>query len=223
MGKKNGKSGSKKTQRQPRSDRVQPFGTSVVMPASRRMQLAYAERVTLNEATAGAGISTSFSLNSLYDPNSGGVGVQPVGFDQMCNFYGQFKVWRCRVKVTFHNNTATAPCQCVMFGTFQPVVPSNPDAWFCQPYAKSGRIEPIGGSSSCVLIMDFDIPRVLGITAQQYRADMDFVGSSAGNPLRQAYVMIGVRSVNNSAAGTVAYVQLAYSAEFMQPQAMNTS
>jgi len=202
---------------------VQSFGTSLVMPSNQRMQLAYAERVTLNEATAGAGISTTFSLNSLYDPNSGGVGVQPVGFDQMANFYGQFKVWKCKAKVTFCNNNATAPVMCVLFGTFQPVVPSNPDAWFCQPYAVSTRIDPIGGISSRVLEFEFDIPKVLGLTKAQYTSDMDFVGTASGNPTRQAYMVVGVRSANNSTAGTVAYVQLSYLAEFMQPQALNTS
>lgn len=201
----------------------QSFGTSLVMPANQRMQLAYAERVSLNEATAGSGVATSFSLNSLYDPNSGGVGVQPVGFDQMANFYGQFKVWKCKARVTFANNNTTGPVMCVLFGTYQPVVPSNPDAWFCQPYAVSTRLDPVGGISSRVLEKEFDIPMVLGLTKQQYTSDMDFVGTPSGNPTRQAYMMVGIRSINASTANVNAYVQLSYVAEFMQPAALNTS
>jgi len=71
--------------------------------------------------------------------------------------------------------------------------------------------------------VEFDIPKVLGLTKAQYTSDMDFVGTPSGNPTRQAYMVVGVRSANNSTAGTVAYVQLSYLAEFMQPQALNTS
>jgi hypothetical protein len=182
--------------------------------------------VVLVEAAAGAGITSSLSLNSAYDPNSGGVGSQPIGFDQIMAMYGEFRVLRAVAKITFCNTASAAtitPIQVVMFGTYQPVVPSNPDAWFCQPFAVSGFIEPVGGRSCKSLTKTFDIHNVLGLTKQQYRSDMDFVGTASGNPTRQAYLMFGGRSLSAALAGMSCYVQIAYDVEFSKPLALGLS
>lgn len=206
------------------SAKVSPFGSTPLLPANRRVKLAYCEQIPLGEPVAGAGITFALSLNSLYDPNAGGTGQQPVGFDQISAMYLQHRVWSCRVKITCQNDMTASPASVMMFATFQPAVPASPYAWFCQPYGCTGSIEPRGGRSSCVMEKTFDIPAVLGLTKQQYTADMDFVGTSSGNPTRQAYLNFGHKSYAGTPIGIVWYmVQLEYTVEFSQPYALNMS
>ncbi len=204
------------------SGQVQAFGSRPLLPANRVARLAYAELIGLTEAVAGSGVSTSFSLNSIYDPNSGGVGKQPVGFDQIATMYGQFRVLGCRVKLTFANfsnqNTMVG-----MFGTYQPAVPADPAAWLCQPYGLSAPIEALGSKCTRVLVKRFDIPTVLGLAKAQYMSDMDFVGTPSGNPTRQAYLMVHGRSMTTTVASFQVYVQMEFDVMFSQPLALNTS
>lgn len=203
---------------------VQSFATALLLPPSRRFRLAYAEKITLLEASANVGSSYFFSLNSLFDPNSSGVGAQPVGFDQLSAMYGQFRVWKVRVRLSFDNPFTTSSAMYSTFATFQPVVPANPSAWLCQPFGISKMVSPLGGASSCVLERSYSIPAVLGLTKTQYQSDMDFVGTPSGNPTRQAYLMVGAQSTTAGAVGgSNVYVQIEYEAEFSQPQALNMS
>lgn len=220
---RNGRKGQKRN-KQRAGARPQTFGSQPLLPASRRVALAYAERVNIFEAVANAGAITSFSLNSLFDPNSGGIGTQPVGFDQISAMYGQYRVWSVKVRVSY-NNTSAANTAIFgsMFGTFQPAAPSNPDAWVCQPYGCSGIIDPIGGRSTKTFVKSFDIPTVLGLTKSQYQNDMDFVGTPSGNPTRQAYLMVGLRGLAGTVGSAFVYVQIEYLTEFSQPAAMSLS
>jgi hypothetical protein len=198
------------------------FGLAPLLPPLRRVHLPYAEKVNITEAVAGAGAQVAFSLNSLFDPNAGGVGLQPVGFDQISAMYGQFRVWGVKVKITYCNSIAT-PIQVSMFATYQPAAPINPDAWVCQPYGANGFVDPLGGRSNKVLQKSFSIPLVLGLTKTQYDADMDFVGTPSGNPTRQCYLIVGILSMTTTVGGIGAYVQLEYDAQFSQPLALTMS
>ncbi len=203
-------------------EQVQPYGTTPLLPSNRVVTLAYNEIIGLVEAAVGTGIHSTFSLNSLYDPNSGGVGKQPVGFDQIMTMYGQYRVLAARFKFTFAND-CTANVFCGTFGTYQAAVPADPTAWPCQPYGKSVLVEKNGSACSRVLKIGYDIPKVLGLTTAQYRSDMDFVGTAAGNPTRQAYAVVWVRSAGQVVATTNVVVQVSYTVEFSQPLALNVS
>lgn len=55
--------------------------------------------IDLNPGTGGTPAFYHFSLNSLYDPNSTGVGHQPLGFDEFANMYDHYTVIGSRIKV----------------------------------------------------------------------------------------------------------------------------
>lgn len=222
-GKKNN-SGKQRGGRAKGGMRVQPFGSVPLLPPNHLTKLAYAEKVVIFEPVLNGGASTSFSLNSLFDPNTGGVGVQPLYFDQISAMYGQYRVWGAKVKVIFCNTSlSNTSIMASIFGTFQPAVPSNPDAWVCQPYGRSGDVEPVGGRSNKTFTIKFDLPTILGLKREQYRTDMDFIGTPSGNPTRQAYMMIGLRSLGGAVGSAQVHVQIEYTAEFSQPLALNMS
>lgn len=72
-----------------------------------KQKFRYVEQITLNP-TIGTPATYSFRLNDLYDPNYTGVGHQPIGFDQVMNFYNHFTVIGAKIKATFVSNGTSA-------------------------------------------------------------------------------------------------------------------
>lgn len=70
------------------------LGTSMLQ------KFRYVDKITLNPV-AGGSATYSYRANSLYDPDFTGTGHQPIGFDQLMNFYNHYTVLGSRLKVTF--------------------------------------------------------------------------------------------------------------------------
>lgn len=220
MSKKNRKQARRRAARKKGSP--QPFSTAPLLPPNRVAKLAYNEQVSVTEATVGVGATYTFSLNSLFDPNSSGTGSQPVGFDQIMAMYTQFRVLACKVKVVY-SNAGGVNNLVGLFGSYQPAFPNNPAAWPCQPYGTTAALENSAGRSTRTLIKRFDIPTVLGLKRAQYLDDMDFVGTASGNPTRQAYVIIWVRSMGSTAGAAFLNVSMEFDVQFSQPIPLNLS
>jgi len=67
--------------------------------------LRYVDTKTLSPGT-GAGVHT-FRMRSIYDPDYTGGGHQPMFRDNWATLYGQYKVLKTMVSVTFHPNMVT--------------------------------------------------------------------------------------------------------------------
>lgn len=50
----------------------------------------------------------TWSMNSLYDPNTTGTGHQPMGFDQLAAIYGRYLVTGAKITTTFESRNANA-------------------------------------------------------------------------------------------------------------------
>jgi hypothetical protein len=70
----------------------------------RTLQYYAASSVITGTATANAYV---FSANGIFDPDISGTGGQPMGFDQMMQFYNHYTVIRSRIRVLFTNTSAT--------------------------------------------------------------------------------------------------------------------
>lgn len=71
-------------------------------------RLVYAETITLNASVGGGATEYNFSANGLYDPNISGTGHQPMGFDQLMEFYDHYTVIGSKIKVIFNPVTSTS-------------------------------------------------------------------------------------------------------------------
>lgn len=69
--------------------------------------------MSLNSA-AGVVAWHSFRANSVYDPDSTGVGHQPSYYDQCAAIYNHYRVINSRAKASFVNNGATATIACTV-------------------------------------------------------------------------------------------------------------
>lgn len=92
-----------------RSNKVYGYTSQAVGPPTLLRKLRYCTRVNLDAGIGSAAVH-NFKANGLYDPDSTGLGHQPLGFDQYMLMYDHFKVIGSKISVEFSasaNNTTT--------------------------------------------------------------------------------------------------------------------
>lgn len=70
------------------------------LPVSPLARLKYCDTLTLDPDT-GSVAEHVFNANSLFDPDNGLGGHQPMGFDEFASFYGKYVVIGAKMKATF--------------------------------------------------------------------------------------------------------------------------
>lgn len=190
-----------------------------------QVRLPYIQRALLNEAAAGVGAFTTWSLNNIFDPFVPAGGAQPLGFDQYTQFYGRYRVVGFSYKISFGNITGTTnPIWAGVFYSPQSTVPSDPVAWAIQPTgAKWVQLAAVSAGGACRTISGtVDIPAVMGVTKSEYMDEMDFAATTSGGPARQGYLHVWIFGYTASSACNV-LVDLKYLTEFSQPVALSMS
>ncbi len=166
---------------------VSPF------PPHQIRRFKYSERYALNEAAAAAGAYQVMAISSLYDPDSSGVGHQPLYFDQLFSStgpYTQYRVLSCDVRVTFTSAVA-APATVGLY--FQPSVtgPTSLAQAMEKPMSKWNWVSgSTGGPSVTVLTARADVASVLGVTKQHLRNDDYYAGAYNSGPTKPAYAIL---------------------------------
>lgn len=84
----------------------------VLLPRKYTCKLRYVDEIDLDPAVGGLSVTKSYRANDLYDPDSSGVGHQPMGFDQLCLFYKSFTVTKSTIRVTPMIKTTTGGLPC---------------------------------------------------------------------------------------------------------------
>ena len=129
-------------------------------------KMKYSEQITTD-----ANGQYKFNLNSIYDPNSTGIGHQPYGFDTLATLYNRYRVISCgwRIQVNWTSNNTAQP---VLVGA----VPANESLTFLSlaelrenPRAK--YISQNYGAPTVALSGKTYIPSLVGRNKAQYMAD----------------------------------------------------
>lgn len=194
-------------------------------PTSSRILQTYSTGNTIAEAAAGTGASYFYRMNSVYDPDSSGVGSVAGGYSTWSALYLNYRVRR--ITARFQGTTVGANGSMIQViiapVASQAVIPSSPALWRVIPGARVYTCTPNanGGKSSFEHTASYDNAKVARITASQFDNDMDFSGSVGSNPARQMYLFIGIQSVGSGTAASANYaVQLTYEVEWFNPVPM---
>lgn len=192
-------------------------------PNSRRVLASYATAVAMVESAVSVGTTYFFRLNSIYDPDSSGIGSSTFGFSPWLNFYQNYKVHRVtvRAQVQMYGMSTGGIGTYVMAPLAnQSSVPANPYCWRAIPFASFvvSTNSNTGAPSVRSLTGSYDLAKVCHVTKQQYHVDMDYAGTSASNPSKQIYLVLGLHSVGSTTpvSGT-ASVQITYEVEWFNP------
>lgn len=146
----------------------------------------YSETKSYTVGTSGVfGTSNVFNLNSQYDPDQTGVGHQPYGRDQLAGLYGRYKVKKCTIDVSFTNPSAGACLGCAVLvvnpsngatlaGSLYDKIKERPLTWV--------KILNEGGGTQIVRFRKtFSMYKLLGVTKQQFDADVGIYDALVGN------------------------------------------
>lgn len=191
-----------------------------------RITLPYAQNGVLTEGAVGLGAYQSFAINSAFDPDFSGGGLQPLGFDQYAQFYGRYRVLSCKVEVTFANRSATDQILVGMYATPQSTLPAVATAWRIQPMpaCRSATLSGTnGGPAVRVMRASVDLPNVLGLTRREFQTDMDFAALFSASPARVAYLHIWTQAMLSNVAAVTWAVKLYFDVEFSQAVSLSLS
>lgn len=179
--------------------------------------------------TLGAPDVDFYSCNSLYDPDTTGVGHQPIGFDQIMLMYEQFTVTHCRIKVTFQNGSAYSQ-RCALWLSPDAATIADPIKIIengtlvtCMIQGNNGANQ--AAQSQKTLEYSVDVKKYFGRRSNREMInDPELHGNVAGNPTEQVYVGVGAFNPFDANTGTVYYdIIIEYAGIFTEPKKLNPS
>lgn len=199
---------------------VIPRGLGPIAPTAAVARLPFAYSVVrFNDATYDWAFGTTLNvgITNAYNPITGT--HQPYGWDQMASLYRYYKVIGFKYKVTgiqYTGSTATA------FAVREVPVNENSTmsgANLAQQLERPGtRIQYMvagAGPPPCIQ-GTVDIPRVMGVTQEQFNADVsEYAALCTAAPSRYPYLQIAVCGVNGAAFAYI-IVECEYVVHFWQ-------
>ncbi len=186
-------------------------------PAVNKSYLAFAQVRTLTEGGAGAGTYYQYRLNSIYDPDFSGAGSTAVGYTQMSNLFGSYRVTRTRIKLRFSSLSSgvqtvgfVAGLNTTFIASYEKIA-AEPNTWARMLTNTSGPNSM--AELDCVL----DLPKLCGITRRQYIDENDYSATFGNNPARNLYLSLYTYGSSASAQSVAVDVRLVFEVEFFQP------
>lgn len=180
-----------------------------VMPAQPRtvdLNFVMQSVQTLTESASGIGADYVFRLNSLYDPNSTGVGSQPVGYDEWSTLFLRSVVYKGQFTLEFVNGgTSALEVGYYIKSGVASALPATPNAWASQYGAKTKMLAPTGRNVA-TFNLRYDVSRWLGVPFNKIMDEEEYSESSsgpavAGNNQLLLYIFIrGIGAVGTAAA-----------------------
>lgn len=174
-------------------------------PNSLMVRLKYVQTFSLNPA-AGAIAVQNFRANSLYDPDSTGVGHQPSNYDRLTAIYDRYTVVGAKIKVypvfltTGSINCGTLVVHCSENGTDLTVAHAAGGIANCLEQPKIAR------SAKHIGVINSGMPHVWTKTfsAKKFFGVKNFIGKepysadNAANPVEQAFFEVAIMSQDDS-------------------------
>lgn len=181
-------------------------------------KMKYSETITTS-AVFGA---YAMNLNSLWDPNSSGVGHQPYGYDQLAVLYNRYRVVSCGYRLNLAVGSATTPVILTAMPSNTVVTASSASEIRENPRAKYITQNP--GASSMVLHNKCYIPSLVGRTKAQYMADDRYQATTVDSPNELAILNIQTFSGSDVAAPSVqVQVVMEFLVEFFDIKSLGQS
>lgn len=190
-----------------------------------RVTLPYAQNGILTEAAAGLGAFQSWAINSAFDPDFSGGGLQPLGFDQYAQFYGRYRVLSVKFELDWASRS-TEPAIVGLYASPQSTLPAVAIAWTIQPTPTTccGLI-PLNTAGPAVLRQTrrVQIANVMGVTAAEFKDDQDFSAILTASPARVCYVHTWIKSMTGAVTSVHYLVRIHLDIEFSQPVSLGMS
>ncbi len=204
---------------QKRGGNAVPRGLGMLVPDAAVVRLPYVHRIALFSHNTNAwmvGNVENVRVNNAYEPINST--HQPYGWDQASALYRRYKVLGFKMTVTAYNMNATKPVHLIM----RPV-PVNENKNIQDTYLETCLEWPsivdipvaAAGGPMARRTMSVNIPKLLGITKEQYLADTSRFSADVTAAPQYAYVQLGVAGSDSAAYADVT-VRVEYIVQFWQ-------
>lgn len=165
---------------------------------SQIVRLRYIDVIEL-DPVAGVPYSHVFSANSIYDPNTSGVGHQPLGHDEWQQFYSHATVLGSKIKATFlptTNTVATGNSIVSVKLQADSVALTEFYGTLEQPETKWRTVGLSNAENGATLYHKFSAKKFFGV---KNVSDADNLrGTFGGNPADQAYFHITIQGIDSA-------------------------
>jgi len=191
-----------------------------VFPASITKRLRYSTSFT-GSTTSGAITSTQiFRANDLFDPDFSGTGHQPMGFDQLMQWYNHFCVVWAKITIVAKSTSGTTPTVCLRI---------DADT---SPITVIDRVVEVGGcvtetlevkgayGANKQMSMVADIGKLQGINRVALTSDPSLQGNAAASPAECSYFHITMWDTLGATGSAEIDVILEQIAVFTEPRNM---
>lgn len=197
-------------------------GTSSLISPRLRTKMLYASEQIATTTTTTLRLY-QFRSNSLYDPDLTGTGHQPMGYDQITNFYTNWRVYGVKITVEGLMLTGnTAGCLLIGFNRSSVYYPAD------LPTAREDR------DYKCIVVNNekpfkftryFDIAKSLGMSKTEFWGDDGLMGNVSGtNPAKVPALNIMWQNLDQSTStGWNFTAKLEYYVMFSEPRQMGGS
>lgn len=191
-----------------------------IFPATITKRLRYS--TTFAGATASGAITSTqvFRANDLFDPDVTGTGHQPMGFDQLMQWYNHFVVLHAKITLVCKNTTASAPTVCLRIDADSNAI------------TVIDRVVEIGGcvtedlevkgayGANKKLSLSADICKLQGVRRSAITADPSLQGSAAASPAEASYFHITMWDTAGTTGSMECDVILEQVAVFLEPRSL---
>lgn len=212
---------NKKQQRRGRKGMKRPKGTPFTLriapPSQAVYRFVYAENISLTSTDVATPAFHTMSLNNLYDPNITGTGYQPIGFDQMCAIWVNYRVLGVRVRLDVFPTPTAATIGFYPSGFSS--MPADWNSWTVQPFAVTTTTSTTMPRRLTRRITPWN---VLGIKKANYMGENDYLSSATGGPLRPVYLHLFAKAAG-AATSSATRVYLEYTVLASQPVSLGMS
>lgn len=190
-----------------------------IMPYNFYTKMPYGD--TFVVTTAATLSFTQFRLNSLHDPYETGIGGQPRGYDQFCQFYQRYLVYGCKVEVWIKPTGDNINDSLVNF-----IACAYPINGLATPPANiSSALE---GSMNTVKTVNqfgsqihfkkyYDIAKIWGVNKKQLATEEVYSSSSNINPGKVAMLAIGLMATDGTVIPCEGMFRLTYYTKMYAP------
>lgn len=179
-------------------------GMTTLFPQRKNVKMVFEYFTGLTASTTqnNFGTSQAFSLNSIYSPQVTSPFSRPQGYDQIVNIYKRYKVYGCKMELTFSNPTADGLWVCCRATTSDTSDDPIGETVSSAGMKKWTTVKPINDTGSQVVHINryWNIAAIEGLTKSQFKNDIDkYAASIAASP---SYVPVIYIAVNNTASTT---------------------
>lgn len=182
----------------------------------------YFDTGILNNPGVSAASWQVFNLSSLFDPDTTGVGHQPIGFDQLMPLYDHYTVHRAEVRVTFSSADATNAQIVVLSLQDKAGTTTNAGTVIENGRCTYNVLGQRGGASQ-VVRLTMDVEHSAFFARSVLNGDK-YMGGSTYSPTEAVYLHVGVMGLGGvDSAGANFCTEIVYHARLSEPAAVAES